>query len=162
MEKICNGIMKKETRGFTLVEQLIVIAIIVSLLGFGAVQMMGVYRQNSIDHAVKNLKTVLQFLQVKAIEDGLIYKLSITEDGKKIRLGRQPRGKKEFEAIHPSWVAGVRMGEGIKIQLERGGEFFFYPDGLATKSRLFVVKENGERIALTLKNRIGTIEVKNV
>lgn len=161
MEKICDGIMKRNS-GFTLIEQLIVIAIIVSLLGFGAIQMTQVYKQNSVETATNNLKTVLQFLQMKSIEDGLVYELALSEDGKKIQVKREVHGKKDFELFRSSWITAVQMGHSIQLAFERSGDLFFYPDGMTSKNRLFLVKEGGARVSLALKNRIGTIEIKNV
>ncbi len=161
MEKICDGVMKKKNQGFTLIEQLVVLAILVSVLGFGAVRMSDVYKQNNISHLTKDLQTVLQFIQVKSMEEGALYKLSVVADGKKIQIERERSGEKEFKIVRSSWIAGIQTGKSITFQLERSDGLIFYPDGRTSKNRLYLMKENGERVSLRLKNRIGTVQIEN-
>ena len=150
----------KRRSGFTLIEQLVVLMIIVAAAGFGAIRVMENYHKNSVDLLAKDLKTVIQFLQMKAIEEGVVYELTLSGDARKIIVKRQPRNEKEFKAVRSSWLAGIQTGQSIKLGFERGQNILFYPDGRSSPNRLMVAKDSGERTFLELKNRIGTIEVK--
>ena len=152
--------MKKNLKGFTLIEQLIVMAIIVSLVGLSVVGVAKTYRENNIKNVTENLQTVFRFLQVKSIEEGKVYELSFSEDGKSIRVKRKVLGKEDLEVVRSSWIGSIQAGHALKFQFERSGNLQFYPDGLTSKNPLLVVKENGERVTLLMKNRIGTVEVK--
>ncbi len=152
----CN---RRKRAGFTLVEQIIVIALMVVMVGFGAVRMMQVYEQNSEEHAAKSLVSVLRFLQMKSVEEGRIYELSISENQKKILVKRQKKNSKDFEPVRSAWLQAVEIGKSLTFQLERDKNLLFYPDGSASKNRLLLTKKTGERTILELKNRIGTVDV---
>lgn len=147
-------------KGFTLVEQLIVLAIIAAVLGFGGVRMMKVYRENSFDLAVKDLTTVLRFLQVKAISEGKIYELSIAESEKKVIVKREMEEEEELKVVRSSWLNAIQVGRSMKLRLEPGPSLFFYPDGSTSKSKLRITGEHGKESVLELTNRLGAIGVR--
>ena len=148
-----------EQSGFTLIEQLLVMTLIVAVLGFGGLRMMQTYQQNSESHAEKNLSSVLRFLQMKAIEDGRIFELSVSQNGKGIVVKRQSKDGKNFEPLRVSWLGGFQLGRSLHLQMEHDPALFFYPDGSASKNRLALVKTTGERTLVGLKNRIGGVEI---
>lgn len=148
--------------GFTLVEQLIVIALIVAVVGFGAIQMSHTFQSNSSEHAVKDLTSVLRFLQMKAIEEGRIYQLSISEDERSLTVKREEKGQDELMPFKSSLIQSVRFGKSLRLSLERDQNLFFYPDGFSSKNRFVITKSNQDRITLELKNRLGSVEVSGV
>ncbi len=158
-----NNIHTKASRrpkGFTLVEQLVVLTLIVILVGFGAVRMVETNRQNELDHATRGIETVFRFLQMKALQDGLVYQLAVSSDKRQLHIKRQNEEGRGFEPVKSSLIRSFRLGESLSLESERGGEILFYPDGSSSKNRLILLKESGrERMLFRLKNRIGTVEV---
>lgn len=152
--------MKFQNDGFSLVEQLIVIALIVAVLGFGAVRMMGTYQENSFDHAAKDITLALRFLQMKSIEDGRIYELSIRPDKKGVLVKRQIKGERELKPFKVSWIQALKVGQALRLAIEPDQNLYFYPDGSTSKNSLSIAKESGEKVILTLKNRIGSVDIK--
>ncbi|MBI4388010.1 MAG: hypothetical protein HY582_03090 [Candidatus Omnitrophica bacterium] len=146
--------------GFTLIEQLIVLTLIVAILGFGGVRMMKVYRENNYDLVIKELTTVLRFVQMKAIEDGRIYEISVSENKKKFQMKRETDDGKELEPFRSSWLNGIQVGRAFTLELNRGNQLLFFPDGSTSRNSLALVKEAGERATIELKNRIGRVEVR--
>ena len=145
--------------GFTLIEQLLVMTLIVAVLGFGGLRMMQIYQQNSESHAEKNVSAALRFLQMRAIEEGRIYELSVSQNGKGIVVKRRSKDGKNFEPLRVSWVRGLQLGRSLNLQMEHDPALFFYPDGSVSKNRLVLVKTTGERTLVGLKNRIGSVEI---
>ena len=155
LEKEKSGI-----RGFTLVEQLIVLLLIVTVLGFGGVRMMAVYRHNNYDTVIKDLSVLLRFLQMKAIEDNRVYEFSLNPE-KKMVVKRKVLGKDdEFELFRSSFLQGIHIGNSMTLELKRGDKLLFFPDGSTSKNQLLLAKDSGERAVLELRNRIGSVEVK--
>lgn len=153
---------KKGTRGFTLVEQLVVLTLIVVLVGFGAVRMVQTNRQNELEHATRGTEAMLRFLQMKALQDGRIYQLVVQENKKQLIVKRQTEDGRGFEAVKSSLARSFKVGNALSIEGERGGEFLFFPDGSTSKNRLVIRDDANHRVLFRLKNRIGTVEVSRV
>ena len=147
------------SRGFTLVEQLIVLALIVVVLGFGGIRMMEVYRQNNYDLVIKELTTALRFFQIRSIEEGRIYEISVSQDKRSLQVKRESDDSKELAPSHFSWLSGIQVGRVFTLELRRGNQLLFFPDGSTSRNQLVLAKESGERATLELKNRVGTVEV---
>lgn len=154
--------MKKRMRGFTLVEQLVVLTLIVVMVGFGAVRMAETSRQNDIDRASRGAEAVLRFMQMKALQDGLVYQLAVHENKRQFILKRQAGDGRGFEAVRSGLIRSFRVGDSLSLDGERGREFLFYPDGSTSKNRLILRDDSNRRILLQLKNRIGSVEVSRV
>jgi len=151
--------IKKKIRGFTLVEQLVVLTLIVVLVGFGAVRMVQTNRHNELEHATRSTEAILRFLQMKALQDGRVYQLLVHENKRQLILKRQIQDRSEFETVKSSMIRSFKISEPLLIEGERGKEFLFYPDGSTSKNRLIIRDDANLRILFRLKNRIGTVEV---
>lgn len=148
---------RKVGSGFTLVEQLLVLALIAAVLAFGGVRMMKIFRSNSLELSAKNLQTVLRYLQIKSIEEGAVYELSLAENSRAITVKRQSDAG-DFIPVKSSWLKGVEVGETLTLEFERDRRLLFFPDGSCSKNRLVIREVSGERRILEMKNRIGTVE----
>ena len=157
----CSPKPRMTRRGFTLVEQLIVIALLVAVVGFGGIRMLQVYQQNNSEHATKDLIAVLRFLQMKSIEEGRVYELSVSENTKQIVVKRKAKDERDFKPVRSSWIQAIRVGKSLSLELDRAANILFYPDGSTSKGRLILTNETGERSIFALKNRIGTVEVSH-
>lgn len=160
-KKIERGMPRQQAGGFTLVEQLLVLVLIIVLLAFGGVRMMKTMRSNSLELAAKNMQTALRYLQVKAVEEEKVYELSIQEGGRNIAVKKQEKDGEDFTPVRSSWLKAMEVGRSLTLELERGGKLLFFPDGSSSRNRLVIRDESGERRLLELKNRIGTVDIKS-
>jgi len=145
--------------GFTLIELIVILVLIVSLASFGGVRMMNTYRQHSLDQMVSDIQTMIRYLQVKAIAQGVIYQLSISEDQKSFVLKRLKAGERQFEEVRLALVRRIRAGKLFTLQLQRNGQLLFYPDGSTSKNKLKILRGMESRSTIELTNRIGSIKV---
>lgn len=96
---------------------------------------------------------------MKALQDGRIYQLAVSENKKQFIIKRQKEQGAGFETIKSSLLRSFRVGESLNLESERGGEILFYPDGSSSKNRLVLKSDSNQRVMLRLKNRIGGIDV---
>lgn len=150
---------KRQPVGFTLIEVLVVLTLIVAVVGFGGVRMMQMQQGNQWEHALQDLTTALRYLQLKAIEDGRIYELTINETGRGLSVGKADPSGRHFESVQSGLLRSVRLGQSLGLILERPNGLLFFPDGSTSKNRLILSKTSGERSAIEIKNRIGTVQV---
>ena len=148
-------------RAFTLVEMILVVSLIVIALGFGGVRFIQMYHDNEWDHSIKKLTAVLRFVQMKAVQDSRVYALSPDSTRRKFTLKRLAGGS-DFESVRSNWLSAYQMGPSLQLEIERGSEILFYPDGTSSAQSLRLHHESGKQASLRLKNRIGTVEVSDV
>jgi len=152
---------KRSLTGFTLVEQLIVLMLIVAVVGFGSVRFTATFQEHSLDHQIKNLKTVLRLIQLKAIQDQAIYRLSVSEDQKSLLVEKLKAGEEDFKPFRWELLNTAKLPHDFSFEFERGEYYLFYPDGSTSKNRAALIHGDDEHTSVWIANRIGSIEVRN-
>jgi prepilin-type N-terminal cleavage/methylation domain-containing protein len=149
----------RKKNAFTLIELVLVVALISILAGMATIRFAQSFRERSAEHLVKELVFFLRFVQFKAIEEGKTYKLVFESDSGKLRsFVRSPKSTR-FEEVSIPMIGRLQEPGHFNFELEQGSELYFFPDGSVTPNQLMILEENQEKASIGIKNRLGLFEV---
>lgn len=148
----------QNVRGMTLIELLIVVALIVTFTGFIAVNFSPFFKSRTPEFVVKELASYMKYLQFKTIEEGKVYKLKIEEDG---LAAFQQNEKHEFSRVQDSFSKYFGKKGNLTYSMKDGREIYFFPDGTVTQSAISVLENEQPIATLSVTNRIGNIKVES-
>ena len=151
--------MLKRHDGFTFVELVIVISLIVMITGLATVRFMKSYEGRSSEQLTKELTTYLRYLQFRAIEEGLVHKLESTDDDKGLVAYEQGEKWDKFSEIQTPFSKRLSQFHEFSVDFQNGDVIYFFPDGSMTKNKLWIVRGTEREETLEIKNRIGSFNV---
>ncbi len=151
--------MIKNSRGMTLIELLLVLALVVSLAGMATVGFVNFMSGQDPKLFVKDMSSYVRYLQFKAIEEGKILKLNIERREGTVQVYAQDTQKK-FVPIHDSLSKRFESEDRYKAEIENGQEIFFFPDGTVTRAQIRVFDRDRKIASLAVKNRLGGLKVE--
>ncbi len=149
----------KISDAFTLIELIIVLAIVATLAGLATTGFVMSVQARSTDHFVKELTAYLRFIQFKAIEEGKIHKLIAEEPDGTLSVLAEDGTAGEFQPVESLFAKRFGNEKNFSVRFAQGKEIYFLPDGVVTRNKLMISDEQGERAAIEIKNRIGAFKV---
>ena len=146
--------------GFTLIELITVVVLIMTLAGLATTRFVQSYQARSVDHFVKEFVFFLRYIQFKSIEEGAIHKLVLDPDSGElksfIKLTVAPDNFKETSI---PFVNRFQKRARFVLQLKNGNEVYFFPDGGVTPNQFLVMEGMKERASIDIKDRLGFFQV---
>jgi prepilin-type N-terminal cleavage/methylation domain-containing protein len=149
----------RKSRGVTLIELVLVIALVLTLSTLATVNFIKSYQARDFRQFVSELASYLRFVQYKAIEDGLVLKVSIDSDSGRIESLAQGSKPKEFKSFTTPFSKRFESNNQFSVQLDKGRDIFFSPDGSMTINKITVSNER-YRAKIEIRNRLGAFRIK--
>lgn len=146
------------SRGVTLIELVIVVSLIAVFAALVTSGFANFYRGRNPELFVKDFSGYVRYLQFKAVEDGKIYRIA-ADDENGLRLSSFGQGDREFVPAADPMAKRFTAKGNFSIRTERGRDIDFFPDGTVTRSRIEIFEGEKKIADLTLKNRLGTLQV---
>lgn len=147
-------------KAFTLIELLVVIALIAVITGFVSVRFIQSYGSRQQDGYIKEFVNYLRYVQFKAIEDGLVYKLVLDEDKKSIESLVET--EREFKSVNTPFSKKFSKSGNLSVQFKKGNEIYFFPDGTITKNTVTILDQMNELASVEIQNRVGSFKISHV
>ncbi len=153
--------LKKKDSGFTLIELLIVVAMVAILSSSAIALLAGRYQRGSEEQYMKDLKAYMRYVQYRAIEHGVTHQLTVEGSGKfKSRADEKAQG--QFGLVSDPFSSRLNGQSAFKAQFENPEGIYFFPNGVATRNRLTILKNKETVATLTVANRLGNIRVERM
>lgn len=149
----------KNSRGMTLIELLIVLALVVSLAGMATAGFVNFFRDKNPRFFVKEMTSYVRYLQFKAIEEGKIHKLSVEPEDGTLRTYTQTKEMK-FAPVHDSLSKRFEVKSAYELDIQDGKEIYFFPDGTITRNEIHVLSDDHKIASLSVRNRLGALKVE--
>ena len=137
-----------QARGFTLLELMIVMAIMAAIAGLSGPRAIQLYDSVQYQSAVRELLTALNTARYRAIRDGQHIDFMVNADTLEYRLGDDPMQRLP-EGIHLDMLSAGELSERAEIAVYR-----FYPDGSSSGGHLHLLRETASSPA-----RAATINI---
>lgn len=171
----------KSLTGFTLIELIIVAAIIVILIAVSSPLFRTTLRDIELIDAAHNISKLIKYGQQRAIieekryrllfdlEKSAYYLLTESEEGEEGELSAEGESAPYAEGgSHPGWKeVGGRLGgyfylpEGIKFKTDVD-KITFLPNGRCNKILLYIINQKNKTIEIKTNGRAGYVEVSEV
>jgi len=171
---------KKQIRppAFTLIELVIVAAILLVLIAISTPLFKGTHQELEFKDAAYNLSKMIQYAQQKAIMEEKKYRLSFDFDRRAYRLlvrdetkiEIEPSGREEAETEKKAsgWKgAGDRFSgyyylpEGVKFKGD-GDKITFLPNGRCDKVSIYIINRENRIFEIKTNGRAGYVAVSEV
>lgn len=118
--RLAAGRVRGGVRSFTLIEILLVIAVLVMLAGLIWPNVMGRREQARFDHVVLRVSTMMSLARSGAMMSGRTHRCVFDEGGGRMRVEWEPEpfdGAGEFEPVEGSWARLDLAKEGVRCEM---------------------------------------------
>jgi prepilin-type N-terminal cleavage/methylation domain-containing protein len=140
-------------RGFTLIETVLVLALLAALIYLGSFSLFGLSHKYRLETAVWNVRAALSSARAGSILDGFSYRVRFREDH--IFLDRFSEEEGIWLAVSTTWIEGAAI--------EANNSPVFTPEG--TVANLATVKVTndwgGYKLTLAITGRIKTVRLSS-
>ena len=151
--------MKISRSGLTLVELLIVVALVALMTGLAVALFRNGYERHHLEHYVKDLSAYFRYAQYRAIERGKTQQLRMDEGNKLQTLTDEANNGRLIEMDDP-FLRGLNHQSNYRLYFDNSEGIYFFPDGNVTRNRLVVSDEETKLAALEVTNRIGHVRIE--
>ncbi|MFH1848372.1 MAG: prepilin-type N-terminal cleavage/methylation domain-containing protein [Candidatus Omnitrophota bacterium] len=159
---------KLKNKGFSLVELLLVAAILAALVGISIPNFKKTYERLKLRNTADNISRFINFAQQRAILEENIFKVMFDYDAKSYWLmeASQPGQKDVLGGGTVEFTrAGGRLGKKMRIpqDLSMDGdkeEVIFYPDGNSGRARVELSNQKGAAIIITSTGIMGNVDIE--
>ena len=147
-------------KGMTLIELVLVMALVVTLASLATVSFVRSYQARSFNHYVNEFASYLRYLQFKAIEEGIVLKLAPDPETETLRCYVKKKKSSEFSESSTSFSKRFESKGDFEVGIRKDREVYFYPDGTITLTKFVITnKKNDEEAVIEVKNRLGAFKV---
>lgn len=127
-------------KGFTLIEVLLVTALLMIVIGLAAPNFSSTYNRLQLQRSAQDLKYLMQYAQSRAVIRQSLMHLEFDDEHKAYWLTQKAKGPEKeeegsFERLSGRLGRKYTITDGINIQTQ-GRTISFYPDGQIDKRRL--------------------------
>jgi prepilin-type N-terminal cleavage/methylation domain-containing protein len=172
---------RRSQRGYTLLELLLVLGILLILAGIAFPGVMRMYGRHQFQTVVENVRDHLAASRLRAIDSGLVYQFSYTANGQRFSVtpfeategnslptleGTLPESFR-FESTDndqtsstPQSITGASTADGSTMSDEI--IILFVPDGSATDATLDIVDEENRFVRLSVRGLTGAVTVGGI
>jgi len=155
---------RRSSRGFTLIELVLVMLIIALLLAIVAPSLGGLMRSQKMDQSARTVAAMLAEARVRAASDAKPYRLVIeTQDNTCWLEMLTPQG---FQRPHASYGKIIELDEGLDLELDGGtsenGRLMVRvePDGQGELAQIKLTRvKDGKQLAVACKTPLETYAV---
>lgn len=146
--------------GVTLIELILVMALVVTLAGLTTVNFIRSYQSKSFNHFVNEFTSYLRYLQFKAIEEARIVKVAFDAESGLLTCYVKQKKSNEFEETKTPFSNRFQSADEFEIDIQKGDAVYFYPDGTITLNKFVITNtKNEEKATIEVRNRLGTFKV---
>jgi len=158
------------TRGFTLIELIIVVTILV-ILSVGVVPIFnGSFATIQADHSIRDFAATVRFAQERAVTDGVEFRLYLNPDLNSYgieKLSKMDGEDKVFVPVPIQQLEKVQLPIRLTLKTPRAkkdsrrGEYYvaFYPSGACDDARINISNTDGKMFYIDTKGGIGRLKV---
>lgn len=178
----CDG---KTTHGYTLLEMLLVLSLLIVLAGFSAPHLMGAFRENQLKEAAESVRIMAASTRIRALDTDLIWQFrfepggrryvrvpyEILGDNEKIKVEKDSGELPESMTFSGSATSsGEKIDETLLEGLENAGDLssvswssplLFFPDGTGVDAEFLVESAIGTR-RIVVREITGAVRVKKL
>ena len=148
---------KKALRGFTLVELIMVVVLVVMLTSLATTRFVQSYQARTADYYVKELVFFLRYVQFKSIEEGVVHKLALDSD--QLRVFVKENETNDFKEVSIPFLNQFEKQAQFTLEFREGNEIYFFPDGSVTPNQFMIMDGVDKKASIEIKNRLGAFQV---
>ncbi|MFA5059229.1 MAG: GspH/FimT family pseudopilin [Candidatus Omnitrophota bacterium] len=161
----CSRVKQRKTSlGFTLVEILLVVALIAILAGLSLPRFSKTYAHFQLQTTAGQITDLMRYAQGRAITKKRTLKLEFDPSYKKYRLSEEKRSPwqddeevQEFEEIPGRFGREFLVAENISVEYE-DPDIRFYPDGKIDPARIYVCEKNENCLTVSTQEQYGHVQ----
>ncbi|MFH1753706.1 MAG: hypothetical protein ABH875_05935 [Candidatus Omnitrophota bacterium] len=150
---------RPSNKGFTLIELILLTIIIAALVAVSTPQFRSTFATLKLKESSYNLAKLINFVQERAIVEGVQYKLMLdTSEGRYYFL-RFDDTKGEGAFVRPEDRLGkiFTLPKGMALKSDKN-EIHFYPDGRSQEAVITLTSDK-RRVEMRVKGRLGYVEI---
>ncbi len=149
--------------GFTLIELILVAAIIIALVAVSTPLFRKTFQGLQLKDAAYNIGKVIQYAQQRAIIEERKYSLAFNFEGRNYQLyAWEEAGEgKGFVRAKGRFHASIELPEGVEFKGEKDS-IIFLPNGRCDKITLYLIGKDKQTFALKTNGRAGYVSIEEV
>jgi len=149
----------KSTRGFTLIEILVVVLILAIMLGVALPRFQGTFKNLQLRSTARNIYKLMLFAKERALLEQKNYRVAYNKKEKKISLERQVEGK--FVPIASRYAKPLKLTKEHSMKWSRNlTSITFTPNGESDKLKISFYSNKERQFILTVGEPFGRITLE--
>ncbi len=153
----------RSRHGFTFVELLLTIVIMLIMTSVAAIQFRKTYGQLAVDGVAKSLYALTAYLQGRAISQRSVFRMALSDDARAVST--MCRQAEVFSPLTGRFSGGLTAPEGITFAMSSLGTndrieaLCFFPDGSSEGARIVVRDSAGHERSVVIQGMTGAITI---
>ncbi|NQT90167.1 MAG: prepilin-type N-terminal cleavage/methylation domain-containing protein [Candidatus Omnitrophica bacterium] len=147
-----------ERAGFTLIELVLVAAIILVLTAVSTPLFKRTYEDLRLTSSAKELAAVMRFCHERAVFERRPFRLIIDETKRRYQVFSEDEGRNKFIPLKSRWGRSFRIPDDISIETE-ADEIDFSPNGNITAAPVYVSNKQGKTFTIVTERSTGFVRV---
>lgn len=144
--------------GFSLLELLVVVAIIGSILALSLPRFRGTFNNLKFDNFCQNLTSRMRYLQERAALEQKSYRLVFDSSNKIISIEAIQEDSNNFTAVKGLLGKKITIPERLEVSVEES-DVLFYPNGTIDGNNI-VISDDQNKATIYITESVGRIELK--
>ncbi|MEE8359414.1 MAG: hypothetical protein V3S04_00645 [Candidatus Omnitrophota bacterium] len=151
---------RSSNKGFTLIELILLTIIITALVALSTPRFRNTFTSLKLKETSYNLAKMINFVQERAIVEGVPYKLVLDTDKGRYYFMRfdDTKDKSGFVRLEEKIGKIFILPKGTTLRANKN-EVYFYPDGRSQNVTITLSSKN-KHIKMNVKGRLGYVEIQ--